>query len=520
MRSGQMRLGTVRMDVAAAIQPLLSAQLVATDPRTALVHADLASGVELDGEQTVVFSLRDGSRFHPGADGLASALTATDVRRDFQRRRLEGEFLFTEVVDAIEAPDPLTLVVRLRGPFALLFEYLGDPATAAVRGQARYGAVDLPLSAGPFIPAAVQSEVLLMGANRLFHRPAVPLLDSLALTLADSEAELDREAAAGRLDVRTGGARPLEGVATPDWRAIERPTRGMRGLAMSLLPAASDSGAEAGSAWPFQDQRVRRAVALALDRDALLEVDGGELSGPVGPAFRADALPDEVLRAHPLYQHRPDAARALLEASGHVGLELRLTTSMDRDHDALARAIVEQLAGAGFEPRVVAVPERQWDQALRAGDFELLLVEVADLATPDAGLRLHSSVGLEGAFSPWGYSNPVYDAAMRRALSVYDPAERARRSREAQLLLLDDVPALLPLSSPREYGAVAAGVSGFEWGAYGFNDSYFAARWAISGPRVRSASPDGYEAGRLGRRPLARGLVRHSPAMNDQGARL
>ena len=113
------------------------------------------------------------------------------------------------------------------------------------------------------------------------------------------------------------------------------------------------------------------------------------------------------------------------------------------------------------------------------GDFEATMLEIGPLASPDLGLRLHTSKGLDGGFSLWGYSNPPYDAAVSDALSAVDPAERARASREAQRLLLDAVPAMLPLSATVEYASVDPRIGGFEWDAYGFNDRWLAARWTV-----------------------------------------
>ena len=46
----------------------------------------------------------------------------------------------------------------------------------------------------------------------------------------------------------------------------------------------------------------------------------------------------------------------------------------------------------------------------------------------------YTAAGVEGTFSPWGYSNPVYDAAVRTALSALAPGERATRSKCCQVV--------------------------------------------------------------------------------------
>src|SRR5690606_6908285 len=101
-----------------------------------------------------------------------------------------------------------------------------------------------------------------------------------------------------------------------------------------------------------------------------------------------------------------------------------------------------------------------------------------ELVTPDLGLRLHTSEGIEAGYSLWGYSNPVYDAAVREALSALAPAARAERSREAQRALFEDVPAMFPIAAPNEVASLRNGIEGFEWDAYDFNRRWLAARWS------------------------------------------
>jgi len=260
-----------------------------------------------------------------------------------------------------------------------------------------------------------------------------------------------------------------------DRTELSRARQRMRGLALSLLAPRDQASAAVVEA--FRDARVRRAVSTAVDRQALLASDDGLLSGPVGPAFAGDALPPVELEAHPLYQRAVGEAAKLIEASGHRGIELRLSHSDAPLMLSLAQQVADQLIEAGIGVRLVGRPQQEFEASFLAGDFEAAFFELDRLGSPDIGLRLHTSGGLEGDRSPWGYSNPVYDAKVREALSQIDPGERTRHSREAQRLLLDDVPAMLPLTAPLEYASVRAGVGGYEFDAYDFNAGTLARFW-------------------------------------------
>ncbi|MSP22218.1 MAG: ABC transporter substrate-binding protein [Dehalococcoidia bacterium] len=481
-RRGTLRLGATPATLPAVLGPLISAQLCAVDPRTGDVYGDLAERVELAGELDVVFTLREDARFHPGADGLAAALTSEDVRRDFAARAAVHEFLFTEVIDAVEAPSLRTVVLRLKAPFGTLFESLANPAQAAVRGGGRYAVLDMPLGAGPFIPGGIDGETLLLGANQLYHRAPLPFLEGVTIDVRPDQATLEGLARDGGVDVQ----RFTGTTAGPQGLAMRRATRPSRGLVAVALSSAAVRGARTSSQPAiFQDDRVRRAISLSIDRDALLRRGDVVATGPVGPAFGPDALETNELRSHALFRRNPQAARGLLDAAGQAELAFTMIAPDTAEARELLPDLQRQLAEAEFRMRPSLVSTREWEASLRSGDFEAALFESPDLQMPDAGLRLHTSGGPSGTFSPWGYSNPVYDSAVRTALSALGPTHRAERSRAAQRILLDSVPALLPLTTRIEDAWVSTGLQGFEWDAHGFNDGWLAATWRFAKPAKR-----------------------------------
>jgi ABC-type transport system substrate-binding protein len=483
--AGRLQIGVLRQGVlgreplAPIERTLMNACLVAVDPRTAAVHGDLAESVELADYLTVRFSLRPNVRFHPNADGLAIPLDAAAVQREFERRAGEGEFLSSTVIDRVEAVDVTTVLIHLRGPFSLLFEMLADAEFAAIRGEGRYvDFVEAP-GAGAFVPAGRERLGDVLVGNPTYHFDGYPLLRDVAVLRFDGDRDADLAFAAGDIDARVHRDEQSRELAAQrdDVVRVERSSTGLVGLGLSLLP-------EKGGA-PVRhvvDDRVRRAVSSALDRAAFAASEGGRVSGPVGPAHGADALPAGELMSHLLYVHDPAEARALLSAAGHEGLTFRIQLADESLLRAAAGLLTEQLRAGGFEARLDLLDPVQWGRSLTAGDFESTLFEFESLATPDLGLRLHTTRGLEGTFSPWGYSNPVYDEAVREALSALDPAERARRSRAAQLQLLDDVPAMFPIWSRPERASVASRVDGYEFGAYDFNASWLSAGWRVDDP--------------------------------------
>lgn len=483
-RAGSLRISVPLASADPVVLPnLVYSRLVTLDPRRNALYGDLAESVEvtLDGLE-VRFRLRDGLRFHADAAGLAAALTAEDVRRDFAVRAAAGEYLFAKAIERVDIPDIRTVVLRMRAPFNRLFDYLADASIAGIRSSARYSRVDAPIGSGPFVPATREAIGVALVANPLYHRKPLPLLEQVQVFDGGPSRDVAAAIADGELGIGiyATDTKPQDGhgqVVT-----AKRVSRRMRSVGFSLL--AQKGTAQTRAIPAFQDERVRRAASLAIDRQFLIAMDGSALTGPVGPAHAAEALPEDELRKHPLYRHDPEQAKQLLDAAGKSGLGFALEGSNRPAIRAMAQAVEGQLRVAGFAPRVRLMPAADWEPSFLAGDFEAAIVELDELRTPDIGLRLHVSGGLSGTFSPWGYSSPVYDAAARKVFTELNPAIRAQRSREAQRALLDAVPAMFPLAAPPDYASLSPELRGYEFDAFEFNESWLGAQWRLeSGKR-------------------------------------
>ena len=484
--SGVLRVGVV--GTPEVPRELTYAGLVAVDPRTAEIHGDLAERVEQPDPLTITFRLRENANFHPNSSGESQPITAAEVANDFEVRGAAQEFLFGDAVASIETPDAQTLRIQLAAPYAVLFELLGDPVAAGIRARAPSD-LGLPLGSGPFVPTRREDGGLSLLAHPAYHLLGLPVLDEVRIISASRDRALDAAFESGSLDLRAhvSGSVLAEATTRDDAVVATRSSRRVRGLGLSLVGAKN--GVAVRSHPAFQDPRVRRALALSLDQEALAAIGDSQLAGPVGPGHAADALPPNELGGHSLYRRDLREARKLTEAAGYSPLIFHLEAPRQQPLRGLAQMIAQQLREGPFLPQLELVEEEQWQRDVAAGDFESVVVELEPLRTPDLGLRLHLSAGLEGTFSPWGYSNPFYDEAVRQTLLAVDPAERAELARGAQRLLLDDVPALLPLPEPVDRVSLAGAVGGYEYDAYEFNERALSPAWNLGGDRAARGRP-------------------------------
>lgn len=194
---------------------------------------------------------------------------------------------------------------------------------------------------------------------------------------------------------------------------------------------------------PFSDVRVRRAVASALDRLALLRAS---LAGRGAPAV-GWYTPDVEWAYNPAARVpdlNPGEARRLLDAAGlrprRRGERLRATLVVADSPplSSLADVIRDQLGALGVTIDVVRMSPSEWPRRVMSDrDFDLSVFSGAQGPDPDA-LRERFAAGGPGAFI--GYESPAFAAAVERGARTIDLTQRAEAYFEAQEILARDVP--------------------------------------------------------------------------------
>ena len=399
--------------------------------------------VSADGKQWT-FTLRSGLQFSDGTPLTARVFPAALARiRDENSGSPHGA-LFA-VIDTIDTPDDRNVLVRLKNPFPQLPALLAHPAMAAL----------------PFHRIAPLGEK--WSADR-------PLVTSGAYRLTDWKLnqQLTLEA-----NPRWHGGKPV----TP--RLIWRPMDNMNAAMRLMLAGGADIGSDYPPArhhWlkqnypqlvrsvpflgtyyfafntrkpPFNDVRVRRALALAVDREWIADkmVDAGNapawgllppgLGGGQGARTGLDSAPRAARLAE---------ARRLLREAGYdmrrpLRFEIRFNSSTEHRRAAVAMATMWR--EIGVEAKLLNSESSLHFDSLKRADFEFARSGwIADLPAPENFLAVHRSDA--GAQNYSGYANPAYDAALDAALAEPDPKARDMKMQTAEAILLADMP-ILPL---------------------------------------------------------------------------
>jgi peptide/nickel transport system substrate-binding protein len=393
----------------------------------------LARSWELFGDTAVVFHLRDDVRWHDG-----ERTTAYDVAFTFERARdpetgspSGGDFQgwqSAEVLDSFTVrfrfeprPDPLGTWATL----AIMPHHLLDSIPAARLRHAPFNKE--PVGNGPFrFVSSAPNDRWIFEANPEF--PAElggrPYLDRLVWRVVPESSAQITELLTGRADlvIAPPAQKLAELATTPGVKAVVKPSRKVQAILLN------------GKRRGLDDARVRRALAMAIDRHELLAAlragYGSLASGPVYPTHWGY---DSTLVPLPF---DPAAARALLTEAGYRDrdgdgfvegangrpLTLSLTIPVGSDYSRnVAERVQMHLAAIGVKltPRVVdfatmaadiTSPERRFDAALLDWDSDL---------RGGLGDLFHSAaVGTPYQFA--SYKNPAVDTLLDRLTTERD----------------------------------------------------------------------------------------------------
>jgi oligopeptide transport system substrate-binding protein len=219
---------------------------------------------------------------------------------------------------------------------------------------------------------------------------------------------------------------------------------------------------------PFDDVRVRKALALAIDREFIAEkiYAGAQLPAysmvPPGIANYTPAKMD----FEPMSQlDREDEAKKLLAAAGFgpggkpLKIEIRYNTN--ENHRKVATAVADMWKALGADVTLLnSDVKTHYAHLQNKGDFDVARAGwIADYADPQNFLYLGVTGNAVGNYA--NYSNPEFDALVRKSDETTDPKARAKLLQDAEAILMRDLP-MIPLMYTASLHLVSDKVKGWE----------------------------------------------------------
>ncbi len=393
------------------------------------------------------FKLRKGLTFHDGSRCTAADVVATfeailDPKTASPARQNVGP------IARVSARDETTVVFTLSAPYADLpvaLAYTNAKIVPAAIVRSGLERLDREaVGTGPFRLVSFEPERLVAVArNDAYYDRERPYLDRVEVAVYPDTTSESSALVAGDTDL-------MMAVQPTEFARLQK-VAGVKTLRVSSGQFCNvNLGCDQK---PFTDPRVRKALALTIDRPAMVDLvcEGYGTPGndtPLSPAYRF--YRDLPLRKPDI----PRAKRLLAEAGYPNGLEATLIAS-DRPavRTQLAVAVREMAKAAGFTINVQTMPHSTYlEQVWKKGPFYVGFYNMQPTADAIFSLLYTSNA----AWNETRWNNAAFDRLVAEARTTVDERRRQELYGEAQRLMHEEVPSIIPvffdlLAAQRDY---------------------------------------------------------------------
>ena len=192
---------------------------------------------------------------------------------------------------------------------------------------------------------------------------------------------------------------------------------------------------------PFDDKRVRQAMRLAIDSNAVLQLAHKGL-GTVGEHHHVSPIHPEYAKLAPFQRDVAKAKKLLADAGYPNGIDTEIACKPQPEWELLAvQAMVEQWKDAGIRVKINNMPSTQFWDVWTKVTFGFTGWTHRPLGTMVLGLAYRTGV-------PWNeakYSNKDFDTLLTQAEGTLDVAKRREIMAKLEAILQDDGPIVQPL---------------------------------------------------------------------------
>ena len=416
-----------------------------------------------DDELTWTFRLRPGVTFHDG-----SPLTAEDVA--FSYNRIIDEELTNvdkfSAVTSVEAPDPATVVIRVDRPVPNMLTNLGGFKGMAIVSRRNVESGEIathPVGTGPFAFANQRSgDSITLVANPDYWDGA-PEISGVRFRFISEPSTALSALQAGEIDWTD---------SVPPQRVQQ--LRNDESITLAVEPSndywylALNEARE-----PWNDVRVRQAIAYAIDRDAIVQATS------YGTAAKNQlAIPE----GNPWYvpydrydEGGLDKARELLDEAGVRPRNLDMLVTTDYPETVTAAQIVaDNLAPLGITVNIRTVDFATWLDEQNKGNFDMLMMGWLGNIDPDD--FYYAQHHTDGTSNAQKFSDPEVDRLLDAGRVETDRQARFDDYRRAATMIADQVSYIF-LYNPSVIQAWNPALQGYQArrdGAVRFRDAHWA----------------------------------------------
>ena len=381
------------------------------------------------------FKLRSGIKFHDGSPFTADDVVATikailDPNNASPGRNNIGP------IASVTAVDPQTVSFKLTSayadfPVALAYTNARIIPAAIATGDFK-SLASKAVGTGPFKLVSYEPDrLIVVERNPAYYDPARPYVDRIEVQVYPDLSAEGSALISGDIDIMSS-VQPTEFLRMKD----------SDGVNVLRVPSGQFCNINFGcDTAPFNDARVRRAIALTVDRAAMVDfvTEGFGTPGndtPLNASY-------QFFKAIPDRQKNIEEAKKLLAEAGHPnGLEATLIASDKPSvRTQLAVALREMAKEAGITINVQTMPHATYlDQVWKKGSFYVGFYNMQP--TPDGIFKLLYTS--DAAWNETRWNNKDFDALIAAARITDDKDKRTELYTKAQALMYDEVPSIIP----------------------------------------------------------------------------
>ena len=410
------------------------------------VVGDLAERWEIteDGKH-ITFVLRKGVKFHDGSD-----FTCADAKYSLEKLAdpKRASPLFVTIMENIFAgascTDDFTLVLFLKEPSAVVLTVLAGAHAvmmkAGIAEQVDRKDPKFLVGTGPFKFKSYTPGVDFRAErNPNYWKPGVPHIDGYQAVVMSDLTKIFASFRARQLTM-TGIGRHLE---KPEADILKKD---FPDAVVALGPRAGwDAFVMNVSKPPFNDARVRKAVALATDREKMIEIAAegwGVPGGYIGP-HTPYGLPLEELKKYPQFgedmARRQAEAKRLLGAAGYAqGVDVEYVVRRGPMYERGALSRQDDLKKVGINIKITLLDTAAFRDRTEKGDFQAYTV--LNAVNIDDPFHYYARFTCGAAANLSKYCSPEFDQLFAAQSRMFEVQKRAEITRQMEHILLRDIP--------------------------------------------------------------------------------
>ena len=398
---------------------------------------ELATEWSWSSDQTAVtFKIRSNAVFHDGEKVDAEA-----VRFSLDRHlNLQGSFRKSEinVIKSIDVVDPQTVKVTLGSPFSPLLAQFTDRAgmvvspKAAKDAGANFGAK--PICSGPykFVERVQQDRIVVEKFKEHWNAGAYHVDRVTYLPIVDGTVRL--------ANLRSGQLDMVERLQASDVADVKKDAKlkfvAQTGLGYTGITINTSNGERAKTNVLAKDKRIRQALELSIDREAINQVvfNGEFLAGnqwvPPGNPWYVKSVPVP----------KRDIAKAkdLLKAAGVTNPSFTMMVPTGNEIQQVAQVIQSMIKEAGFDMKIQQVEFATSLQTAQKGDFDAYLIGWSGRVDPDGNLT--AFIACDGGQNDGKFCNQQVEALLKDTRSTSNFEARALAYEKIAKIHADEMP--------------------------------------------------------------------------------